>query len=202
MQFRNTALATTFMLLGAGSFGAHAAFENLLVDNSTLATAQAVGPFSNDGVINVFGLRGTIDVFGTLIVDNHNADYYSFDITGPRTITLRVDTPDGPFLGDDPVVGLFSPEGIQLINDDDGGPGFDSLLSFTVSASGTYFAAVSGFNDFDFDGVADSSGNASTDWPYTLQISAADPAPVPVPAAGWLLGSALLGLVARKRAKT
>ena len=82
----------------------------------------------------------------------------------------------------------------MLISDDDGGPGFDSSLSYDITAAGTYFAAVSGFPDFDFNGLSDSS----TGYQYNLTVSSAA-SPVPVPAAAWLLSSALLGLAVRKR---
>ena len=197
MKLRNSLIAAA--VLGAASLSAQAASENLLVDNSTIGSAQAVGSlFGLDGVINVFGVRGVIEIFGLPIGDDNNADFYSFEITVPnQVVTLRVDTPEGPLLNNDPVVALYGTTGVQLINDDDGGPGFDSLLSFAVSAPGLYYAAVSGFDDFDFDGIADSGGGIpSTNFLYNLQISAV---PVPVPAAGWLLGSALLGLALRRR---
>lgn len=207
MQFRTTALASALLLLGIGSMGAQAASENLLIDNSTLATAQAVGPLSFEGVINVFGVRGTVAQFGTLIVDNNDADYYAFTITGPRSITLRVDTSDGPGQGDDSNVGLFSSDGVAIAVNDDGGPGYDSVLTFPVMLSGTYYAAVSGFDDFDFDGLSDffedeGVGNpfGDTNWPYLLQIMAR-PVAVPLPAAVWLLSAGLLGLAARRRGK-
>ena len=202
MKLRNSLIAAA--VLGAASLSAQAASENLFVDNSTIGSAQALGSlFGLGGVINVFGVRGVTDIFGLPIGDDNNADFYSFEITVPnQVVTLRVDTPEGPLLNNDPVVALYGTTGLQLINDDDSGPGFDSLLSFAVSAPGVYYAAVSGFNDFDFDGIADGSvdGIPSTNFLYNLQISAVDdPNPVPVPAAGWLLGSALLGLARRRR---
>jgi len=207
MKFRTTALASTLALLGAASLGAQAASENLLIDNSTLATAQALGPLSDEGVLNVAGLRGTLDFFGTLFVDDNNADFYSFHVGANQVVTLRVDTPEGPVRNDDPMVALFAEDGTRLAVDDDGGPGYDALLTFTVNNPGTFYAAVTGFDDFDFDGIADlfeDEGSGSpipnTNFSYLLQISStAVQAPVPVPAAGWLLGSALLGLARRKR---
>jgi hypothetical protein len=203
MKFRSTVLATTLALLGAASLGAQAAQENLTVDNGSVQTAQSLGQLGPEGALNVFGARGTFDIFGTTIVDNNDADFYSFTVGANQIVTLRVDTPEGPLFKNDPVVGLYSTAGIQLIHDDDSGPGFDSLLSYTISAAGTYYAAVSGFADFDFNGVSDgcegSSCVPSTNFQYNLQISSA-PAPVPVPAAGWLLGSALLGLARRRKA--
>ena len=197
MKLRNSLIAAA--VLGAASLSAQAANENLFVDNSTIGSAQALGSlFGLGGVINVFGVRGVIEIFGVPIGDDNNADFYSFEITVPnQVVTLRVDTPEGPLLNNDPVVALYGTTGLQLIKDDDSGPGLDSLLSFAVSAPGLYYAAVSGYDDFDFDGIADDSGGIpSTNFLYNLQISAV---PVPVPAAGWLLGSALLGLALRRR---
>ncbi len=121
-----------------------------------------------------------------------------------------VDESEGPLNLNDPIVGLFASDGTKLAADDDGGPGYDSLLSFLISNPGTYYAAVGGYDDFNFDGIADlfaDEGNGSpipsSNFQYNLQIASTagpeGPAPVPVPAAAWLLGSALLGLASRKR---
>ncbi|MEQ8660473.1 MAG: DVUA0089 family protein [Gammaproteobacteria bacterium] len=175
-------------LLGALSSGAFAATENLALDNGTLATAQNVDPFGLDGTINVFGFRGS--VLDGAIVDNDAADFYSFTVAANTRITLAVTTPGGPLFEDDPVVALFDASGLELSVDDDGGAGYDSLLSYNVLLGGTYFAAVSGFADFDF------VGGGSTDFLYQLQISAA---PVPLPAPLVLLGSALAVFAVRRR---
>lgn len=207
MKFRSTVLASTLAVLGSASLTAQAAYEDLNTDNSTIATAQALGSLSG-GALNVFGVRGTVSLFGLTVEDNNGADFYSFTVGANQVLTLTVDTPDGPQDGDDPMVGLFSADGTRLAVNDDGGPGFDSLLTFTISNPGTFYAAVTGFDDFDFDGIADlfedensGSGIPDTNFQYNLQISAVNgPQPVPVPAAGWLLGTALLGLARRRKA--
>jgi Bacterial pre-peptidase C-terminal domain len=206
MNFRSTVFASTLAVLGTASLGAQAAYENLNADNSTIATAQALGSLSG-GTLNVFGVRGTVNLFGLTVEDNNDVDFYSFTVGANQTLTLTVDTPDGPQQGDDPMVGLFSADGRRLAVDDDGGPGYDSLLTFTINNPGTFYAAVTGFDDFDFDGIADlfedeGSGSSvpNTNFQYNLQISAvAVTQPVPVPAAGWLLGSALLGFARRRK---
>ncbi|HNF07961.1 MAG TPA: DVUA0089 family protein [Pseudomonadales bacterium] len=192
MKLRNALLASAATLLGTMSIGAQAASENLLVDNSTYQTAQDVGAVSSAAAVNVFGVRGTVSIFGVAISDDDNADFYQFSVGANQMVTLTVQTPEGSLENNDPVVGLFDANGMQLANDDDGGAGYDSLLTYTLTTAGTYYAAVSGYADFDF------IGGGSTNFIYDLKIEAA-PAPVPVPAAAWLFGSALLGLAASRR---
>ncbi len=193
---------TALGLIGAAMAGAnaHAATENLLVDNSTLATAQNVDPFALDGplsTITVLGVRGS--VFGGALVDDSLADYYSFTVAANQLLTISVVAPDGYLQTDDPLVGLYSTGGVQLANDDDNGAGYDALLTYTITTAGVYYVAVSGYADFDFNGIPDSDPQnepLSTDFLYTLQITAA---PVPVPGALVLLGSAMAGLAGLRR---
>ncbi|MEQ8232335.1 MAG: DVUA0089 family protein [Gammaproteobacteria bacterium] len=175
-------------LLAASTTTSFAATEDLLSDNGSLATAQNVDPFSSFDVINVFGFRGT--VLDGAIVDNDDADFYSFTVADNTRITLAVTTPEGPFFDDDPVLALYDAGGTQVAVDDDGGEGYDSLLSFNALIGGVYFAAVSGFSDFDFEGGGDS------DFLYQLKITAA---PVPLPAPLVLLGSAVALFAVRRR---
>lgn len=189
-----TAIALAIVL---GSFGtvAQAAVEDLAADNSTYSSAQDIGDLSAQGLINVFGFRGS--VFGGSILDDSDADYYSFVITSPSILKLNVFTPSGPSEDNDPVLGLYDASGNQLMNDDDGGAGYDAFLQYEILTAGTYIAAVSGYDDFSFNGV-----NAETDFPYTLQLEATAQIPnVPLPATFWLMATAIAGLGAlgRKR---
>jgi hypothetical protein len=191
MNDRNWVLSlATVGLLSVASNGAYAAVEDLSSDNGSYLTAQNVDPFGDEDVINVFGFRGS--VLGDLIVDNNDADYYSFTVADNTRITLSVSAPEGPQFGDDPMVGLFDPNGDILTFDDDGGPGFDAFLTFDLLAGGTYFAAVTGYADFDFDG----GDSDSTDFLYQLQIKAS---PIPLPAPIALLGAGVVMLAGRRR---
>ncbi len=179
------------VILGLMTSGAQAAVEDLNADNSTYATAQYVGNLSSQALINVFGFRGS--VYGGLINDDSNADFYSFDVTAPITLTLNVFTPDGPTFGDDPILGLFGTNGTLLNYDDDAGAGYDAFLQLTIAAPGQYIAAVGGFSDFSF------TGGGSTDFSYNLQAQAASTTVVPVPAAVWLFSSSLMGWLSHSR---
>jgi hypothetical protein len=60
--------------------------------------------------------------------------------------------------GADTVLGVFSPEGTLLYSDDDGslvGNGYASAVVGTVNPDGTIELGVSGYGDFDFDGMYD-----------------------------------------------
>jgi hypothetical protein len=198
MTMHSMVLAAALGLLGATSLSAQAAFEDITEDNSSVLTAQDLGALSAGSAINLFGLRGDVEVFGTLLSDNSDPDFYAFTIGADQVVTITVSAPEGPTELNDPFVGLFDDDGFLLAFDDDSGPGFDSLLVFTLSEAGQYIVGVSGYRDLDFDGLDDFDLDAtpSTNWPYHLQVSVQ---PVPLPAAGWLLGSALIGLALRRR---
>lgn len=204
----NTSLKTlaSAIALGLMSSAAQAqlASEDLSVDNSTYSTAQAVGALSLSGVteISVSGLRGSVSLFGYTFADDSKADFYSFTVAAPAVLTLSTITPSGYLSGNDTILGLFDASGYELDFNDDAynGSSYDSLIAYNILSAGTYIAAVSGFSgkDYKFTGSTGSSNFA-----YTLQAEvSAIPSSVPVPAAAWLMGSALtgLGLFGRKRA--
>ena len=148
-----------------------------------------MGALSIDGeTLEIEGVRGS------LFNDDDNADYYSFEISESTTLIISAYVPDGSFEADFPVLGLYDTAGLQLANDDDGSDGFDPFLAYYISTPGTYIAAISGYDDFDFVGGGD------TDFEYTLELTA-DTSIVPVPATVWLFGSALCGLLGLGRCK-
>ena len=181
-------LLTTSLLAASGTaFSAYEEFTD--PDNDSIATAQYVGGlYDGAGDLHVFGVRGTVSVFGTTINDNSKADFYSFDIEAGTRIRASVLTPDGPQSVNDPILGLFDGAGNMLAFNDDGhSVGLDSQFTYVVGATDIYYLAVSGFGDSDF-----SREDGDTDYLYTLDVSVA---PVPLPGSVWLLGSALVGFV-------
>ncbi|MBI5617994.1 MAG: hypothetical protein HY943_17060 [Gammaproteobacteria bacterium] len=185
--------AAVALAIGLGAPSAHAATEDLSIDNSTPFHPQFVSSFSPEGIINVFGLRG--EVYGGLILDDSNPDFYAFIADANRVITITVASSNGPNFGDDPKVGLFDGIGGPLLaSDNDSGPGFDALLSYKTWHLGIYLVAVTGSSDLNFN-----LGGGSTNFPYLLTIKSAA---VPVPGAAVLLGSGLLGLAGVKRRRS
>ncbi|QSA96594.1 DVUA0089 family protein [Methylococcus sp. EFPC2] len=199
MNMKSLALATSLLAFGLGaanSAQAAVSYEDLTNDNSspTLENSQFLGDLDINESVNLFGVRGSVNVFGVQVNDDDRADFYSFTAGAGQLLTIEVHTPDGPQLNDDPIVGLFSDDGTLLEFADNGGAGYDSLLTWTTPAFGTYFVAVSGHGDSGFN-----SGDGDTDFFYNLTVSST--ALVPVPAAISLFAPGLLGLAAfaRKR---
>lgn len=191
-------LFLALMLMASSS---HAAYEDFDTDNSTLATAQYVGDLAEYGDIHIFGGRGEVLEFFDFL-DDSEADFYSFDVEAGTSVHINTLTPFGPEEFDDPVLGLFNNLGDELASNDDSHIadsgadeeeffGYDSFISYHFEDAGTYIIAISGYDDFDF-----SDADGATDFLYTVEITS-----VPVPAAVWLFGSALVGLVGLGRRK-
>lgn len=161
-------------------------FEDIAVDNSSYDKAQFVGELSSLGAIEVFGFRGSL--FNGFLVDNDDADFYSFQINSPGLLKLSLLTP-----GADPILGLFDSNGSLLAEDDDSGSGLDAFLEYTVSLPGIYIAAVNGWTGSD---TLNFTNAGESDFPYRLQAEfQSNITTVPLPAGVWLMLSGLLGLI-------
>jgi len=183
-----------FLLIAATN--SYAVYENFSVDNSSYENAQYVGDLFDASDIHIFGGRGYISEFFEFS-DNDKADFYSFIADANNRINITVLTPFGPENETDPVLGLFNSEGELLVTDDDSHVAFglDSYISYFISETNIYTIAISGYDDYNFDGIGD-LGPIDTDFLYTIDITA-----VPVPATAWLFGSALISLVGGFRQK-
>jgi hypothetical protein len=89
-----------------------------------------------------------------------DVDYWAFTARAGTTLELDVDAAALGLLVD-PFVALYASDGITRLafNDDNNGDGTDSRLQFSITTTGTYFAAVSS--------LADPGGNP---FPYTLHL--------------------------------
>ncbi|HLU05037.1 MAG TPA: pre-peptidase C-terminal domain-containing protein [Woeseiaceae bacterium] len=92
-----------------------------------------------------------------------DVDFYRFDATGGTTLVLQVVT--GQL---DSYLGLFDQDGNLVASDDDGGTGVLSRIAYEVPADGTYYLAVTTYDDFDFTGDGGSGGR------YVLDLFAID----------------------------
>ena len=181
--------------------------------NSTFGTAQnidssfttAFSPDIGDAAGNNTSLSSrhvTIAATG-----DNSYDYFSFSVLKVNTIG-RFDI-DHTF-STDTVIALWDSAGNFLKFNDDSSitsgangstSGLDAFIEHTFSSAGSFVVGVAR------SGAAAtnngwSSGNVLLPGDnYTLQTSLEAPAPVPVPAAVWLLGSGIVGLVTFGRRK-
>jgi Bacterial pre-peptidase C-terminal domain len=159
------------------SFSAQATTFVELEPNDTLATAQLL---IHNGSIELNGFRESSPTNGF-------NDFFRFSATVGDQLVFRVNA----IGGGDPLIRLLSSTGTFLAQDDDGGGGFNSLISYNVTNSGDYVAAVRGF------------GNSV--YSYDLKITGLTPvSAVPEPGewAMLLCGLAFVSTVARRRTRT
>jgi hypothetical protein len=185
----------------AFSFTAHASTYDEIGDTGQLtSTAQSVP-------------GGTTAISGSL---SNDADMYGFFWGGGA---FQADTFGS---GPDTQLFLFNSVGAGVwANDDASTNSLQSLISDNSLAAGSYFIAVSSWNydprdgsdnplfpDISFVGqyaplssevLASWSGASGSSDEYTIVISSTSP--IPVPAAVWLFGSGLLGLIGIARRK-
>ena len=109
-------------------------------DNGSIPLAGSTG-INGSAAKTTSGVLGD-GPHGTAGDDTNDFDFYSLTTTAGMTIT--VDTSGSGQT--DTVVGLYSAAGELLAVDDDGGDGFNSLLSYPVTANGTYYVMVAGYS--------------------------------------------------------
>jgi hypothetical protein len=148
--------------------------------NNTLATADFIGSYAapGDGIV----------VDGTITPGD--VDWFCFTITDPAAyvVSAAFALPTST-AGDDGFMGLFDSSGTLLESDDDDNIGFMPALEFAGLTAGTYYIALTGFGDPDFNG----SGHTEN-FAYKMVIGLNL---IPTPGAVALLG--LGGLAAARR---
>lgn len=126
--------------------------------------AGEIGADANSGEYLVANGEGRTSTIGYAA----DVDWFAIDLVEGRPYRFNLEGVDPDALGD-PVLTLFDAEGRQLATDDDGGRGANAYLTFASTAGGTYFAAVSSFEQGGAGRYllrvsdADVPGNTSTD---------------------------------------
>ena len=142
-----TSRPAVFELFAAGGydlanttfFGNTRKFEDQFESNNDIGTAERVSlPFNTRQELRFTEVRPA----------GGDVDYFEVrNLTAGKT--LVVDLLSGQF---DSVLGIFDASGNLLAVDDDGGLGLLSRIELEIPENGTYFIAVSAFDDFDFTG--------------------------------------------------
>ena len=188
-------IAATFVLL----FSIHSA-------------QAALVPPAADVTFGLLG-SGTASSSANLPDSDPNIVWFEFVLDATRDVTLdtygssitaRDDINGNPLAANDTILALYDNTGNLLDQNDDCGLDFESCLDFIgpdALVAGTYLAGVANtFFPFEFIAMWD------TDIPNLLanvgdgQVSLnINVSPVPVPAAFWLFGTALIGFVGVSR---
>jgi len=187
---------------------------------STTASAAIESEFNDTFLTSDFGNPGVnTGVIGDLESASNDVDIWRFDLTAGAGFGASISNGlSADFNGFDPLIVLYMENAGSYYAVAGNDPfAFGTSLSFTAWESGTYFLTVSGFgnspedafgnNGYDsqfwsdeFFGLGtpfdsfEGGSFASFDYNLSLNGTVATSA-VPVPAAAWLFGSGLLGLV-------
>lgn len=148
----------------------------------------------------------------SVLVDNFPTDqtvaYINFNVTDAGSFDIYANAAFGSQV--DPYIYLFASPlsvGTFIESDDDSGIGRNSFIDRNLGI-GSYVLAVSTFNFSLFEavngynGAVDNSSDGYVDVTITSRNGDAEfgnPSAVPVPAAAWLFGSALLGFAGFRR---
>ncbi|MFV3130321.1 pre-peptidase C-terminal domain-containing protein [Niveispirillum sp. KHB5.9] len=106
------------------------------------ATDDYAGTAATQGTVAVGGsVTGRLEAVG-------DQDWFAIDLVAGRTYSFTLSGLDGGGgTLDDPWLRLLDAAGQQLVSDDDGGTGLDSLLTFTATAGGRYYLSAEGASD-------------------------------------------------------
>lgn len=174
---------TSFVAVATASFVVAGVATADIVEvepNDTMGTATPIvrqaSPWADVGVM-------------MLTAGGDDVDFFSIELSAGEIITVITTPFDDPFTDPDTMAALFDSDGNEVAFNDDGGPGFGSAYRFVVEVSGTYFIAITGFNDRDF------NGGHNQDGAYALTVSI-----VPAPPALALLAGGLFMRRRRRRA--
>lgn len=185
--------------LMSSPFVASAATVMEMENNGTFATANAT-------------LSGTHEYHGD-ISPAQDVDIWAFGLSAGTTFSVNSLTMYGVYTGVfDINLVLFNSIGQSVAsNSGNLNNAVSDLFSYDVVSSGTYYLTVSAYQNVPLDAFGNDLGTSDGSWyegttfdqwsnqsfgsgHYGLEVSA-----VPVPAAAWLFGSGLIGLVSAAR---
>jgi hypothetical protein len=184
------AVATLMSLVLVMAVTANAAIMEV-ESNNTIATANTVNLGSAVADAGVLSLGSGTDV-----------DFLAIDLAANDYLTVATTPLIPTFQTPDTYMGLFNAAGDLLVYDDDSGNdgagNLGSMIQYQAVTAGTYYIAVTGYSDDDFDGFDDNNigvghGQVGS---YIMTLSVI---PVPEPATLSLLAMSGLGLIIRRK---
>lgn len=138
--------------------------------DDTLAEAASLGAISTTPV-----------TVNNSITQDTDVDMYRLTVTAGQVVDFNINTPANGPNGLGSYLRLFSLSGQEIAFNDDGNApgenviGFDSYLRYAFTTAGTYYVAVSNFNNIQYNsttGGGDTSGGLYATGLYTLIVNA------------------------------
>ncbi|NVK14513.1 MAG: M10 family metallopeptidase C-terminal domain-containing protein [Rhodobacteraceae bacterium] len=88
------------------------------------------------------------DSFQGTLSANGDRDWVAITLTEGETYEIELSgAASGGGTLPDPYLRLYNDQGSLIRSDDDGGPGYDSAITFTASSSGTYYISAGAYRD-------------------------------------------------------
>ena len=121
---------------------------------------SADDPLKTDGTTSLgtvdtigvtIGAAGTVTVGGSVsgtVNPNADRDWYAITLTAGQAYTFNLNGTAGAMSAlFDPYLRLLNASGTVLALDDDGGPGYNSQISYTPTTTGTYYLGAGSYGD-------------------------------------------------------
>lgn len=183
MLSARTIIAAASLTIGSAAF---AGFVDSEPANDTSAGADDLGTFGNFDS----------DVI-TAELDSGDVDWFTFEIDSPvdgflTTITFPLSDPNS---SPDTFMAVFDADLNMLGSNDDGTDSTGSAVRLSAIGAGTYYIAVTGAGDDDFDGLGDGDVEHDEEGLYALTVSYV----VPAPASLALIGAGVMVGFRRRR---
>ncbi|UWQ79150.1 M10 family metallopeptidase C-terminal domain-containing protein [Leisingera sp. S132] len=88
------------------------------------------------------------DTFQGTLSTNGDRDWVAITLTEGETYEFELSgAASGGGTLSDPYLRLYNSQGSLIRSDDDGGPGYDSAITFTASSTGTYYISAGAYSD-------------------------------------------------------
>lgn len=135
--------------VSAEAFGASTGSYTLSSQEIGIAQQGGKGP-SDD-------FAGDTSTFGTLVMNgtavgtieqDGDTDWFAMQLAGGQPVQISMEgEPTGAGTLSDPTLAVFDQFGNEVAYNDDGGEGFNSLLTFVPPSSGTYYVSAESFGE-------------------------------------------------------
>ena len=135
--------------VSAEAFGASTGSYTLYVDDATPAQVGGKGP--SDDYAGDASTTGFLSVGGSVsgnLEQIDDTDWFAIQLSAGQAIEVSLEgQPTGAGSLPDPVLAIFDQFGNEVAYNDDGGDSWNSLLTFTAPAAGTYYLSAEGFGE-------------------------------------------------------